>query len=334
VIIPTISAVLLPYRHDRYIGKSSINSIKKEVKVEDAAARTGPARRNTYRGRYKSSPTPVAAKQESRFDGRCDALKGFTFDCTDGQQTDQYAVNMKEISIYVGREYAHGGDIRWTVVDERRFKVPKPVDPTDEKPTFTDKKIWKQSVVEYVRRNNKLTQNMETMYSLIFGQCTEYMLAKLKGLPEYNSFNDGVDMIKLLKAIEGLTYHFEGQRYQAMALHGALTRFYTLRQDRNITHAQYLEKFQTNVAVVEQFGDNIGRNTGAVRAELESAGFTDQTTAGVEDKLAATQRAKDKYLAVAFLCSADKARYTLLLEDMDNAYLYGTHNYPVNITSA
>jgi hypothetical protein len=43
--------------------------MSKEVKVEDAAAGMGPARRNTYRGRYKSSPTPVAAKQESRFDG-------------------------------------------------------------------------------------------------------------------------------------------------------------------------------------------------------------------------------------------------------------------------
>jgi hypothetical protein len=149
-----------------------------------------------------------------------------------------------------------------------------------------------------------------------------------------DSFNDSVDLIKLLKAIKGLTYHFEGQRYQAMTLHGALTRFYTLRQDRNTTNAQYLEKFQTNVAVVEQFGGNIGRNTGAVRAELESAGFTDQTTAGVDDKLAATQRAKYKYLAVAFLCSADKARYTMLLKDLDSAYLYGTNNYPVNVTLA
>jgi hypothetical protein len=202
--------------------------MSKEVKVEDAAAGTGSAKRNTHRGRYKSSPTPVAAKQESRFDGRCDALKGFTLDCTDGQHNDQYAVNMKEISIYAGREYAHGGDIRWTLVNEKRFKVPKPVDPTEEKPTLTDKDIRKQSVVEYVRRNNKLTQNMETVYSLILGQCTEYMVAKLKGLPEYNSFNDSVDLIKLLKAIKGLTHHFEGQRYQAMTLNGALTRFYTL----------------------------------------------------------------------------------------------------------
>jgi hypothetical protein len=175
---------------------------------------------------------------------------------------------------------------------------------------------------------------METIYSLIFGQCTEYMMAKLKGLPDYGNFNDSVDLIKLLKAIKGLTYHFEGQRYQALALHGALTRFYMIRQDRSTTNAQYLEKFQTNVAVVEQFGGNIDRNAGAVRAELEMAGFIDQTTAGNEEKLAYTQRAKDKYLAVAFLYSADKEQYTKLLEDLENAYLYGTNNYPVNITSA
>jgi hypothetical protein len=139
---------------------------------------------------------------------------------------------------------------------------------------------------------------MDTVYSLIFGQCTEYMAAKLKGLPDYGNFNGSVDLIKLPKAIKGLTYHFEGQRYQALALHGALTRFYMLRQDRNTTNTQYLEKFQTNVAVVEQFSGNTGRNTRAVRAELEMAGFADQTTAENEDKLAATQRAKDKYLAV------------------------------------
>jgi hypothetical protein len=82
-------------------------------------------------------------------------------------------------------------------------------------------------------------------------------------------------------------------------LYGDLTRFYMLRQDRNTTNAQYIEKFQTNVAVVEQFDWNIGRNTGAVRAKLELAGFADHTTAENEDKLAAMQRAKDKYLAVA-----------------------------------
>jgi hypothetical protein len=103
--------------------------MSKEVKVENVAAGTGPAKRNGHRGRYKTPSAPVTAKQEPRFKGRCDALKGFTFDCIDGQQTDQYVVNMKEISIYVGREYAHGGDIRWTVVNEKRFKVPKPVDP-------------------------------------------------------------------------------------------------------------------------------------------------------------------------------------------------------------
>jgi hypothetical protein len=127
--------------------------MSKEVKVEDTAAGTSPAKQNGYRGRYKTPSAPVTAKQEPRIEGRCDALKGFTFDCTDGQQTDQCTVNMKEISIYVGREYTHGGDIR----NKKRFKVPKPVDPAEDKPSLTDKEMWKQSVVEYVRHNTKLT---------------------------------------------------------------------------------------------------------------------------------------------------------------------------------
>jgi hypothetical protein len=106
--------------------------------VEDATTVTRPAKKKN-RGRCKTPSSHVTATQEPRFEGRCDALKGFTFDCTDGQQTDQYAVNMKEISIYVGREYTRGGYIRWTVVNEKQCKVPKSVDPAEDKPTLNDK---------------------------------------------------------------------------------------------------------------------------------------------------------------------------------------------------
>jgi hypothetical protein len=52
-------------------------------------------------------------------------------------------------------------------------------------------------------------------------------------------------------------------------------------------NAQYLEKFQTCVSVVEQYGGNIRRNTGALKVELKAAGITDFSNVAVEDKLAA-----------------------------------------------
>jgi hypothetical protein len=76
-----------------------------------------------------------------------------------------------------------------------------------------------------VKRDVRLTENCEKLYSLIVGQCTEYMTSKLEILLDYDLFNDAVDVVALIKAIEGLTYQFESQRYHSQALHKAIHRF-------------------------------------------------------------------------------------------------------------
>ena len=53
-------------------------------------------------------PTPKLTK----FEGKCDELKGHIYDCSHAKQADQFTKTTKEISEYVGRTYKHGGDIR------------------------------------------------------------------------------------------------------------------------------------------------------------------------------------------------------------------------------
>jgi hypothetical protein len=58
---------------------------------------------------FKAKQRPAAVVQhQPKSEGRCDSLEGFTLDCADGRQSDQYNVNMKEIAKYVGREYTYG----------------------------------------------------------------------------------------------------------------------------------------------------------------------------------------------------------------------------------
>jgi hypothetical protein len=78
------------------------------------------------------------------------------------------------------------------------------------------------------------------------------MRAKLEGLDSYEKMKDGFDMIALIKAVKGLTYQFDSQKYHSMALHQAKKRFYNLYQGREMTNAQSLDKFQTCVAIVDQ----------------------------------------------------------------------------------
>ncbi len=47
---------------------------------------------------------------KTKFDGKCEELKGHIFDCTDVRQSDQYSRTVKEIAEYVGRTYKYGAD--------------------------------------------------------------------------------------------------------------------------------------------------------------------------------------------------------------------------------
>jgi hypothetical protein len=53
------------------------------------------------------------------------------------------------------------------------------------------------------------------------GQYRDYMRASLEATKGYSAMKDSFDMIKLIKAIKGLTYQFGGQTYHDMSLHQA-----------------------------------------------------------------------------------------------------------------
>jgi hypothetical protein len=62
----------------------------------------------------------------------------------------------------------------------------------------------------------------------MLGQCTDVIIARLKGLKTYEKMNESSDLLGLMKAIKGLIYKFDGQRYHGMALHLAKKRGFAL----------------------------------------------------------------------------------------------------------
>jgi hypothetical protein len=232
-----------------------------------------------------------------------------------------------------GREYNYIRDIHRTVENENSSTVPTPKD-IEAAASATKRRIWERPIDEYVKHGNNKTENCETVYSLVMGQCPEYTRSKLEWLNEYNTITHSFNIINLIKATKGLTYQFEGQKYHNMVLHLAKQRVYGLYQGRDSTNPQYPEKSQTCVSIVEQYGGNIGQDTGVAKAEMEAMGVKDFAAVPSDENLEATQVEKDKYLAVAFISSADKLRFGTLLEDLENYYTKWAKNYPVSIISA
>jgi hypothetical protein len=91
----------------------------------------------------------------------------------------------------------------------------------------------------------------------------------------------------------------------------------------------YLERFKNQVDVIEHYG-GFTSETGLVGKMLPSRVSLDSAS---PDLLAvATRKAKERYLAVAFILGSDRVRYGKLIEDMENSYIKGDDKNPAELT--
>ena len=307
--------------------------------------------KSRYNNRYKKSKKKSGERTrkhkshyEKKFEGRCEDLKGHIFDCSDAKHTDLFSTTLKEITDYVGRECKYGGDTR-QAIENRTAKVPvkfdppkepdrvNATDPTSRFKSTTEGKIWEKEIDEHVKRKIIYKENLRTLYSLVWGQCTDYMRAKLESLSNYEKLKTDCDSLGLLSAIQEVTFKFDGQKNFYHALHVAKRKLYVFRQGADMTNAKYLEKFKDLVSMIEQNGGDIGIDSKAVTKELTDMGVT-LTHATAAQDLKARQLAYEKYLAVAFLLGSDRRRYGKLIDELQNDFTKNSNTYPKTVTEA
>jgi hypothetical protein len=296
-------------------------------------------RRRGYQGnnpRAFNKPGVKPVMKTPVFEGKCDELSGYTYDCSDPRQAaDMYTRTTKEIGEYVGRTYKYGADIRQAIEGLILPTFAMPSDPPD-KCSRTEERIWEKSVDEFVKQKAYFGENVKTVYSLILGQCTEAMRAKLESKKSHVVVSAASDGIELLKNIKSIMFNFQSQKYGPMALHESKKRLYQLSQDKHTTPQVYLERFRNSIDVIEHCGGMIGTDTGIVDEVLNTANPVAMTreTASNEQLRLAEQYTKEKYLACAFLMGSDRHRYGKLIEDLENDYTQGRDNYPKTVVDA
>ena len=115
---------------------------------------------------------------------------------------------MKEVTTYLGKggggAYKYPGDIRYFLQNEKDPEMAKPIAPPKDEDTGeyldgTDKLIWTKMVDDYVKRKNALLTNKEQAYSLIWGQATDVIKAKLEACNDYEKMNNENNLSLLLK---------------------------------------------------------------------------------------------------------------------------------------
>ena len=87
------------------------------------------------------------AIHQTKFEGKCDELKGHIYDCSDSRQADMYAKTMKEIAEYVGHTYKYGSDASLAIKNLQPQAIPMPADPPTPA-THTQTRVWEKNKLQ------------------------------------------------------------------------------------------------------------------------------------------------------------------------------------------
>ena len=230
-----------------------------ESKETDGGA--GTSQKESGTAGKKTGQTKGFAPKSIKFEGKCADLKGHIYDCSDVRQSDQFTKTTKEIAEYVGRTYKYGGDTRLAVETLTVPTIPIPADPA-EGANRSETRIWEKTVDEYVKQITHLHENIKTLYSLVWGQCTDIMRQTLEAHATFAGVSGTGDGIGLLKAIKSIAFQFQSQKYLSHALHESMKRYYNCAQGKYANTQAYLEHFQNVVDVVLHIGGSIAGHPG------------------------------------------------------------------------
>eukprot|EP00978_Attheya_sp_CCMP212_P038666 scaffold193831_cov29-Attheya_sp.AAC.2 len=227
-----------------------------------------------------------------------------------------YVKTTNEIAEYVGTNFTYGNDTKIAV---KQLTIPVLTVPADP-PAGAGRGA----------RESYLEENLKTLYSLVWGQCTDAIRTRIEALDNYQTMESDADGIELLRMIKDLVFNFQSQKYLPLALDESKARFYYYKQGKYSTPQVYLEQFQNMVDVIEHSGGTIGDEPGVVNMIMASRNLN-MAAIPPEDLAVIMKEARDQCLAMSFLARSDRNRYGQKIEDLENDFLQGQDNYPKTV---
>jgi hypothetical protein len=171
-----------------------------------------------------------------------------------------------------------------------------------------------------VCREDRFDEDLKKVRSLIWGQCTELLRAKLQAKDGHDQMTTECDTIELLKSIKDCVFKFSDQKKAAHSLHEALRKFHNGHQERSSNAQDHHQRFKNHVEVAEHCGGSLGKHQGLIDKKLEERGLS-IVTCSIDEHREAITDSREECLACAFLLGSDWKRCGKLIEDSENDHV-------------
>ena len=243
------------------MAKSKQSNHEKSNKGNNKNSNNGSSDRNRTKTIYHNP----------KFVGADDKMNGNIFDCTSRNQADVYKETMKVLVDLAGRTLTYGIDIRFVLENLAEPTILRPPKLTTKEITddYCEALINKKEIEEYVKRLFTLKTNKMNVFSIVLGQCTDALIAKLETTTDFLTVKTENDLVKLLLAIRQIVFKFEEQEYIPASLFNAKKTFFNFYQTERMQNIEYMEKFQTIIDVVENYGGSLGNDEILLKDDAE-----------------------------------------------------------------
>jgi len=171
------------------------------------------------------------------------------------------------------------------------------------------------------------------VYSVVLGQCTDTIRAKLEGQTKFTAIFENSDRIALLRLICESMYEYQSQKYPFLTIFSASKQLHNMHQKYNTPCENLLETVQNQLDVMKHCGAQIRTHPSLIKHVLELKSINLDTASNAEIK-AASAEAKNAYEAMVYLCSLNWDRYQDIMDKLANSFLQVRDNYPKTLVAA
>ena len=268
---------------------------------------------NRVRNNTRRNNNHVTLSNPVNYDGECDKVGGIlALRVEKFNKKLPYEQFIEKIVNYITKKYVDGADIKPLLTDgkdpvrayENKNK-PKPLPDEDKDDPVMDA-ILKEEVKQFVMRKNNIRRNIQSAYSLVWGQCSSALQAYIKGLDGYTNATDNYDLKWLLDELKKASSGIDSNANKYATMHKSLMILYRMRQGATEPDDSYVERFKNVVATIEMV------NGGHL--------FYSDEIAGKMKHLASEQEihaAKEASKAMIMLYNSDQGRYGNLISDLE-----------------
>lgn len=299
---------------------------KVEPKVEDELRETEQKNNKPRRnGRGNNDNT---------FQGDHQELQGFVYTYDTQARPNQFDKTTEKVGQWVKKNLSFNMDIFNSIknLEEPDTDKWKPKVPEEGSP---EKAYFAEEVKEFMLRRRTYNNNRSNVYTVVLGQCSEPLKAKLEAQDDWETINNEHNLVKLLKSIKVWMLNQQSTKNPVVAAYGSIIALTRVRQGRYESLMGYRKRFIAAAQVLDHIEVDMGAALHKiVGTTLKNDNKITCELAMPEQIKTAEKKALQKLLAVAFISGADRSRYQEVEADLENDFLKGLDRYPADVTAA